>query len=92
MARNIVQEKRDAENKAKSDALENAKAPKVEEAKEETKTNQEEKIVYITTEQVTLNNLNVIMAQLDMLHSKMIEGLKQVGVVYPEELEDPKAQ
>ena len=79
MARNLVQEKREEENNKKSEALEASK-----EAKVEAKPTVEEKIVYITTEQVTLNNLNVIVAQLDIIHSKMIEGFRQVGVKFEE--------
>ena len=45
---------------------------------------EQEKVVYITTEQVTLNNLNVIMAQLDIIYTKMLEGFKQVGVKFEE--------
>jgi len=82
MARNIVQEKREQE-RTKALAEEDAKAleaPKAETHKPAT----EEKVVYITTEQVTLNNLNVIMAQLDIMYTKMLEGFKQVGVVFEE--------
>jgi len=82
MARNIVQEKRLAEAKRKAEAKE-VPAEAIEEVSPEAP---KEKTVYITTEQVTLNNLNVIMAQLDVLYTKMIEGFKQVGVVF----EDPK--
>lgn len=82
MARNLVQEKREEENRIKSEALE---AKKEEASKPvEAKPTVEEKVVYITTEQVTLNNLNVIMAQLDIMYTKMIEGFKQVGVDFKE--------
>lgn len=82
MARNLVQEKREEEAQLKSEALE---AKKVETIKPENSNQSvEEKIVYVTTEQVTLNNLNVVIGQLEVIYSKMIEGFKQVGVKFEE--------
>lgn len=83
MARNLVQEKREEE---RAKALEVADAKEAEAKKPEATTAKapEEKLVYITTEQVTLNNLNVIMAQLDILSKIVMEGFKQVGVKFEE--------
>lgn len=83
MARNLVQEKRE-EERAKALEVADSKVVKKEEA---TESKAEEKVVYITTEQVTLNNLNVIMAQLDILYTKMLEGFKQVGVTFEDSKE-----
>lgn len=71
MARNLVQEKE-------------TKTEAVAEVKVDATKPTEEKVIYMTTEQVTLNNLNVIMAQLDIMYTKMIEGFKQVGVKFEE--------
>lgn len=76
MARNLVQEREDDE------AVKTPTEKKPEAAKPV-----EEKVVYITTEQVTLNNLNVIMAQLELLYTKMLEGFKQVGVKFEDSKE-----
>jgi hypothetical protein len=81
MARNIVQEKREAErNKAQDEK--DAKEIKAEVIGKPS--TEEKEIVYITTEQVTLNNLNVIMAQLENLNKLVAEGFKQVGVTFEE--------
>lgn len=68
MARNLVKE------------AENTEAPKQEEKKEEVKP--EKEVVVLTTEQVILNNLNVLMQAQSEMYSKMIEGFKQVGVKF----------
>jgi len=70
MARNLVQEKREAENKVKSDALENKK----EEVKAE---DTEVKIAVNQVEAVIINRI-------DTLTAIILEGFKQVGVTFEE--------
>jgi hypothetical protein len=67
MARNLIQEKRDEERKAKAEPKKKEEPVPVENEKE---------IIYVTTEQVTLNNLNVIMDQLFLI----MKGLKKAGI------------
>jgi len=67
MARNLVQEKREEENKLKSDTLEASK-----EKKEETKE------MTIPVNQVEA----VIINRIDILTALVLEGFKQVGVKF----------
>lgn len=71
MARNLVKEYKE-------------EAPAAPEVKEETKPG-EEKIVYVTTEQVLINNISLLIEQQKELYNKMIEGFKQVGVTFKEQ-------
>jgi hypothetical protein len=72
MARNLVQEKREEENRVKSEALE---AKKEEVKKEEVP--QEGKIAVNQVEAVIINRI-------DILTALLIEGFKQVGVKFEE--------
>lgn len=80
MARNLIQEKREAEMKKK-----NEKKKEEEQQQQEIK---KEDYSIVTYEQVTLNNINVILDQLDRLEALMIEGFKQVGVSFEENKEE----
>lgn len=75
MARNLVREQEIQD-------IEDKKEIKKPEPKKEDPVQPEKEIVYITTEQAMLNNLDVIVAGQAEIYKKMIEGFKQVGVKF----------
>ena len=71
MARNLVKESQEDEEKAIASAVEKKEEPK-------------ENIVILTAEQVILNNLQAIAKVQDEMFLKMIAGFKQIGIKFEE--------